>query len=220
MRAEEAYQRYLLELQANGTTDNIQSNESRFVVNYNKAQNRLIEWFIERKDNSDNRYIQLLKKLDVPLSKVLSEDNKEVFSLKDDYFDFINLNAFASKGDCHKQEFFLTEIKPENLNSLLLDDNTRPSFKYRESFYIINSDNITLYTDNFTFEEAKLSYYRYPKQVGLENPDNPESKLIDLELEFDDKVINRIITLATSIHSLNANDQKYQALKQEALLKT
>lgn len=220
MTTREAYERYILELQANGTTDNIQSNRERFAVNYNKAQNRLVEWLIERRDNADNRYVQLLKKIDVPLSKISTEDNKEIFGLKEDHFDFINLNAYGKKGNCTNQEFFLTEIKGENLNSLLSDANTRPSFKYRESFYLINSDSITLFTDNFTFEKAQISYYRYPRQVRVENPDNPESQLENIELEFDDKVINRIITLAASVHSMNANDQKFQALKQEALTKT
>lgn len=219
MTTNEAYERYLLELQANGTTDNIQSNRARFAVNYNKAQNRLVEWFIERRDNSDNRYIQLLKKVDVPLTRIATKENKEIYGLEEDYFDFINLNAYGGRGNCKKQEFFLTEIKLENLNSYLNDDNTRPSFKYRESLFSIDSNNITLFVEDFTFQTVLLSYYRYPKQITLEDPDDPESSLTDLDLEFDDKVINRIISLAASIHSLNANDEKFQALKQEALTK-
>ena len=219
MTTNEAYEKYLIELQANGTTDNIQSTKGRFVVNYNKAQNRLVEWFIERKSNDDNRYIQKLKKLDVPLIKKVSEGNKDIFLLKDDYFDFINLNAFASKDRCKNQEFFVKEIKPENLNNLLLDFNTKPSFKYRESFYTINSDSITLFKDDFEFSEVLLSYYRYPQQVQLKNKENPESELIESDLEFDDKFVDRVISLAASLHSLNSNDPKFQALKQQALQK-
>lgn len=63
MTTNEAYQKYIIELQANGTTDNIQSTRSRFVVNYNKAQNKVIEWLIERKNEDDNRYLQSIKKL-------------------------------------------------------------------------------------------------------------------------------------------------------------
>ena len=78
---------------------------------------------------------------------------------------------------------------------------------------------INLYKDDFEFSSGLLTYYRYPKQISLENPDFPDSSLNDEELEFDDKLTNRIITLAASGQSLNANDQKYQALKQEVLSK-
>ena len=219
MTTNEAYQKYIIELQANGTTDNIQSTRSRFVVNYNKAQNKVIEWLIERKNEDDNRYLQSIKKIDSKLEKNQTSEDKDTFLLKSDYFDFINLNAFATSGKCRNQRFFLKEVKSENLNNLLDDYNTKPSFKYSESFFIISDNLITLFKEDFTFDTAYLSYYRYPKQIKLENLENPDSELVDEILEFDDKLIDRIITLAASEHSLNANDPKYAALKQQVLQK-
>ena len=219
MLSNEAYQKYLIELQANGTTDNIQSNRGRFVVNFNRAQLKVIEWLIERNNEDDNRYLQKIKKIDTSLTKSKTSKNKEYFNLKEDYFDFIDINAYGSKNKCKNQLFDVEEVKADNLNVLLTDEFSKPSFKYRESFYLIGEGDIILFKDDFTFDTVLLSYYRYPRQLELESPDNPESQLKETELEFDDKLSNRIITLASAIHSLNANDQKYQALKQEVYSK-
>ena len=219
MTTNEAYQKYLIELQANGTTDNIQTNKSRFVINYNKTQNRIVEWLIERKNEDDNRYLQKIKVIDKPLDKATDNTLEDNFNLPKNYFDFIDVRAYADKDDCKEQLFFVWEFKGENLNTILDDENSKPSFKYRESFYILSEDNIKFFKDDFTFNKAILAYYKYPLQISLINPEFPDSSLEDVELEFDDKLTNRIITLAASDQSLNSNDQKYQALKQEVLSK-
>lgn len=219
MTTNEAYQKYLIELQANGTTDNTQTNKSRFVINYNKTQNRVVEWLIERKNEDDNRYLQKVKLIDEPLKKGTSTNTFDSFSLSSDYFDFIDIRTFADKDACKDQPFFVTEFKGENLNVFLADEDSKPSFKFRESFYILSKDTIVLFKDDFSFSKALLSYYRYPSQISLVNPTFPDSQLNNIELEFDDKLTNRIITLAASDQSLNSNDQKYQALKQEVLSK-
>lgn len=220
MRSNEAYERYLIELEANGTTDSIQSTKGRFIVNYNKSLDRIVEYYIEKKFEDDNRYIQKLKIIDKPISKTKNTSNKDIFLLPKNYFDFIDLNCYASTDKCKDQLFFAKEIKAENINSYLTDEFTKPSFKYRESFYIINEDSITLYKDSdFNFSKLLLSYYRYPQHLKLVDSENPESQIEDVEIEFDDKFINRVITLAAAIHSLNIDDPKYQNLIQQALTK-
>ena len=219
MTTNEGYQKYLVYLQANGTTDNVQTTKSRFVLNFNTYQNRVQEWLIERKNEDDNRYLQKVKVLNSPLSKTNSTESEDNFDLPKDYFDFIDIRAFGSKELCKDQPFFVEEIKGENLNTKLADEFSKPSFKFRESFYILSENKVSLFKDDFDFTKAILSYYRYPKQISLENPDFPDSQLNDIELEFDDKLTDRIIMLAASGQSLNANDPKYQALKQEVLSK-
>lgn len=220
MTADEAYQRYLLELQANGVTDNIQTTKSKFVINFNKAQNRAIEFLIERKNEDDNRYLQKIKILNKSLYLDERTEKEDKFTLPEDFFDHIDVLAYATKGDCINQEFFVYEIKGENLNTLLNDEFSKPSWKFRESFYILGEDKVTLIkSKDFKFTKATLSYYRYPQQLSLKSPDFPDSPLLNTTLEFDDKLSNRIITLAAADQSLNANDSKYKALKQEVLSK-
>jgi hypothetical protein len=219
MTTNEAYQRYLIELQANGITDNLQTTKSRFVINYNKAQNRVIEWLIERKNEDDNRYLQKIKVPNYLLNKIGSTEQENIFGLPKDYFEFMDVRAFGSKGSCKDQEFFTEEEKGENIDVRMADIFANPSFKYRESFYIIASDGIHFFKKNFEFTKVILTYYRYPIQASLQDPNFPDSLLNDVELEFDDKLTNRIITLAAADQSLNAGDPKYQALKQEVLSK-
>lgn len=219
MTFNEAYERYLLELQSNGITDKIDSNKQKFSVDYNESIDRLVEYFIEKKIDDDNRYIQKLKIIDKEVVDRKSKGNKDIFKLPKDYFDFISLNPFASKDSCNNQLFKVDEIKPENLNNYLTDEFTKPSFKYRESFYILNEDSITLFKEDFSFTRILLSYYRYPQHIELINKENPESDFVSGEIEFDDKFTNRVITLAAAKHSLNTDDPKFQTLIQQAVSK-
>ena len=137
MTTNEAYEKYLIELQANGTTDNIQTTKGRFVVNFNKFQNRVIEWLIERKNEDDNRYLQKIRILNHPLTKAESTAKLDKFDLPKDYFDFIDVVCYGDQGECKGQLFTVEEEKGENINLLLEDEFSKPSFKFRESFYII-----------------------------------------------------------------------------------
>lgn len=218
MTADQIEQSILIQLQANGTTDKIQTSKGRIAVTYNRVQNQIIEFLIDKSDD-DNRYLQKVKELNKELVKEKLQSTLDIFSIPKDYFDFLNIEAFASQGNCSNQRLSLDEIKGGNINALLTDEFSKPSFKFRESFYIIAKDKVNIYKDNFTIDKAYMDYYRYPKQMTLQNPSNPESKFTEGELEFDDKLTNKIITLTSSALMLNGNDPKYQALKQEILQK-
>jgi hypothetical protein len=64
-----------------------------------------------------------------------------------------------------------------------------------------------------------MSYYRYPVQIGLKDPDNPESDFNSNNPEFDDKFVNRVIALCASAFYLNSDDQKFQIEKANAAQK-
>jgi hypothetical protein len=219
MNFEESYQKYLILSESNGTTDKLATDKSRYAVKYNVAQNKIIEWFIENNSTDENRYLQSIK---IPYKKLELSETKDDFTsflIPKNYFEFIDLKVLASKNSCLKQLFRTREIKGENVGPYSLDSNLNPSFKYRETFYTIAANAVQVYKEDFTIDSAEMSYYRYPKQVELERPDNPESKLKDEQLEFDDKLINRIIFMTVALQSLSADDPKYQAFKQETVQK-
>ena len=218
MTAEKIEQSILIQLQANGTTDKIQTNRGRIAVTYNRIQNQIIEFLIDKSDD-DNRYLQKIKELNKELTKSSTGDKIDIFNNPEDYFDFINIEAFASKDKCTNQRLNLDEIKGGNKNSLLTDEFSKPSFKFRESLYILAKDKINFYKEDFTIDKAYMDYYRYPIQMTLSSPDNPESTFTAGEMEFDDKLTNKIITLTSAALMLNGNDPKYQALKQEIFQK-
>lgn len=218
MNFEESYQKYLVLAESNGTTDKLSTDKSRFAVKYNISQNKIVEWFIENNSTDENRYLQSIKKPYEKLNLLKSEKDYTSFNIPDTYFEFIDLKIKGEKGNCSDQLFRAREVKGENVSNLLVDQFSKPSFKYRETFYTIEDNAVQAYKDGFEVE-AEMSYYRYPKQVELEDPDNPESAFKDEQLEFDDKLINRIIFMTVALHQLSSDDPKYQAFKQETIQK-
>jgi len=219
MNFEESYQKYLILAEANGTTDKLSTNKGRFAVKYNIAQNKVVEWLIESNSTDENRYLQTLKEPYETLSQSGTKTDFTSFSIPESYFDFIDLIVFGSNDNCSNQKFRAREVKGPNVSNLLIDEYSKPSFKFRETFYTISKDAVQVFKTDFNIESTSMSYYRYPKQVELINPDNPESQFKEEQLDFDDKLINRIIFATVALHELSSDDPKYQAFKQETIQK-
>ena len=220
MTANRAYQKYLLKTQENGTNDNLAVSRDRFVALFNEAQNKYVEWHLDKRNSDERRNIQFLLEIDKEVTNSTLNQNHYDFSLPEDYFDFSNAYCLASKGDCSNQRINIKELKDENLNELLRDEFYRPSFEYRESLYQIVGDKLIIYTDDFNITKLLLSYYRYPQQLRLENPNNPESRIDDnYSPEFDDKVVDRIISIAAGDYDLDSNNPRVQLQKQRVVSK-
>lgn len=214
------YNSTIIKLNENATTDKISLDKGRFCVLANNATNRLIEFFIEKKFEDDIRYIQKISVQDVSIPFLKKHKDFTEFSLPKDYFDFSNLFVNATKDKCSNKLIDCFEIKGDDRNNILRDSNNCPSFKHRETPFQIASDKLIIYTsDDFTIDRAVLSYYRYPIQIGLIDPENPESDFNSNNPEFDDKFMNRVIDLLASEFLLNMDDPKFQAEKQNALTK-
>lgn len=219
MNFEESYEKYLVLAESNGTTDKLSTDKGRFAIKYNIAQNKVIEWFIENNSTDENRYLQSIKEPNTGLNLSETTEDYSSFDIPKNYFDFIDLKVSGSKEACLNQPFKVREVKGENVSNLLVDPFSDPSFKYRETFYTIAKNAVQVYKKEFKIDSVNMSYYRYPIQVELENPDNPESNFKDSQLEFDDKLINRIIFMTVALHELSSDDPKYQAFKQETIQK-
>ena len=218
MNFEESYQKYLILAESNGTTDKLSTNKGRFAVKYNIAQNKVIEWLIESNSTDENRYLQTLKQPYEQLSQSNEKIDYTSFKIPESYFDFIDLKVFGSKGKCKDQLFRSREVKGSNVSNLLVEDLSKPSFKFRETFFTLAKNEVQVFKSDFEVS-SQMSYYRYPVQVELERPDNPESQFKNNQLDFDDKLINRIIFMTVALHELSSDDPKYQAFKQETIQK-
>lgn len=219
MNFEESYQKYLILAESNGTTDKLSTDKGRYAVKYNISQNKVIEWLIENNSTDENRYLQSIKEPYEKLTLLDTKTDYTSFSIPKTYFDFIDLRVFGDSGKCYNQIFRAREVKGENVSNLLVDEFSSPSFKFRETFYTIAKDAVQVFKKGFNIGSTEMSYYRYPIQIELENPDNPESQFKDKQLDFDDKLINRIILSTVALHELSADDPKYQAFKQETIQK-
>lgn len=220
MTTQEAYNSTIIKLNENATTDKISLDKGRFCVLYNNVQNRLIEVFLERKFEDDIRYIQKILVKDLQISSSNTFNDFTEFLLPKNYFDFSNLSITATKGECKEKKIDCFETKSDDTNSILRDVYNNPSFKHRETPFNLASDKIIIYTaDDFTIDSAYFSYYRYPQQIGLVNPEDPESDFNKNNPEFDDKFVNRVINLCAGEFLENIDDPKFQIEKQNAITK-
>ena len=211
MKASEAYEKYITKSEKNSVNDGLSTDKGRFVLLYNEYQNRFVEYIYEKKNEDDIRYIQKLLVEPQPLQYKTKNKNYYSFELPEDYFDFSNVYSKASKGNCVNKSLDLFEIKDSSRNIILSDEFTSPSFEYRESPFIISDDEIKVFITDFQIDSVILSYYRYPKQIKLSNPNNPESPLDDsYDLDFDDKVIDRIISATVGGFDINNNSERWQ----------
>ena len=220
VQTELAYDKFQIKFNENFENSKVSVDRGRFVLIMNEAQNKFIENILDRKSNDEIRYLQKILVKDLKITRTATRENADYFKLPDNYFDFSSAYSKASTKSCNNQKIFLYEIKDDNAVQVLQDEYQKPSFFAREAPFIFSSDNFVIYKDNFVNEELYLSYYRYPQQIRLLDPENPES-LFDpnYNLEFDEKTVDRIISMAVAEMKINDENQSFQINKQQAINK-
>jgi len=208
---QEAYERYLIKVEKNSTNDGISTEKGRFVILFNESQNKFEELHLQNRGIDDVRYIQKFLILDKKLSDSSLTFDHFDFKLPKDYLDLADARAEATQKEC-KDYISLFEVRTENLTTTLQNEDNKPSFKWRESFYTINSDKISIYTDReFIVNSVYLDYYRYPQQIALVDPFDPESEFNEtLEIEWDDKSLDRIISMCAGEFDINEGNPRFQ----------
>lgn len=206
---EEIKERYRIKAEKNGTNDNITTDNYRFCLNFNESQNKFTTLSLQNRGVDDIRYIQHLLVLDKKIKPEDTSKNKVNFPLPENYFDLSSARANAQSGNC-QDIIDLFEIQTENLNEVLFNEFLKPSFDWREAPYTINSDKLSVYVDNFNLDSLLLNYYRYPNQIRLEDVEDPESDFAPIEIEWDDKSLDDIISIMVANLDMNENNPRYQ----------
>lgn len=213
METYKLYEKLMLKLDATGS-QNIAVDNSRAVIALNEAQNRMVEFFLSTKQDDNLRYIQKLLKSQ-EIERTSEEKLTNNFSLPDDYFDFSSIVGYGSTEKCKGKKFHLYEIKNQNKDEILNDEFNKPSFLYRESPYYISEDSVKIFVDDFKMDKVILDYYRYPVQLRLIDEDNPESDFDEgFQIEFDDKLIDRIVSETVFLIQVNNKESEFQVNSQ------
>lgn len=203
---EQAYEKYLLKTEKNATNDGIATNRERFCLLFNESQNKYLAVMLQQRGVDDIRRVQKFLVLD---KKILSESKNSDhydFKLPEKYFDLADVRAKAEKGKC-SDTISLFEIQIENLNEIIQDEYNKPSFEWRETFYTINSDYLSVYVDNFKISEILLNYYRYPNQI--ESTD--ESTFNEnITIEWDEQTLDIVLSITAGESDLNQNNPRFQ----------
>ena len=105
------------------------------------------------------------------------------------YMFYVDSYIIATKGRCKDRMIWINKdlAKHGDLQFLLNNENYKPSFEYQETFNLLSSDEISIFTDG-TFSPTKLylSYLRYPEYIDKEGYvkfDGTDSIDNDCELE-------------------------------------
>ncbi len=221
MTTEQAYLKFQIKVNENFETSKIAVDRGRFVILLNESMNKMMENIIDRKKDDEIRYIQKVLVKDFKIQKKSSTETADYFPLPSNYFDFSSAYTKATKNNCKNQRIDLFEIKDDNSTENFQDEFNDPSFIARETLFTFSEDNLIVFKKDFTNTELLLSYYRYPVQVKLTDPENPESEFdVHFNPEFDDKFMDRIVSMAASEYEINNENPKYQINKQQAINKT
>lgn len=208
MKIEVAYLNFLNLVDRNATNNNISVDKSRFVSLFNTIQIKYVEWILEHRNTDRVRYISNLLILDQQLQNKEVVGNHVNFKLPLDFFNLSNLQVFGSKDKCKNKKLYTFEVKPEDTEELFRDVNMRPSFEYREVFYFLSGTNkISIFKDDFTIDNALLTYYRYPRKVDIEGWTNEDGNTTqNIDPEFDDKSVGFILESMAKAYSANNSD--------------
>jgi len=196
MKVEEVYIRFVDIVNRNMTNNNVNVDKIRFIFLFNSASIKYLSWILEKRNEDDIRQVApfLIPDSQLKVSEKLNYFDK--FNLPKDYFDFANVSVFASSGSCLNQKLLTFEAKSENTEELLADENNKPSFEYRETFYFTASDKLVVYKDNFTIDSVSLAYYRYPKKVDIEGYFKEDGVAsVSVDPEFSDRAIEKILLI-------------------------
>lgn len=207
MTIEEAYLAFVNKVEQNIINDGMSADRDRFIILFNAAQIKYVEWVLEKRNTDDIKSIQKLLVLDKHLEQGRETRNFVSFTLPKDYLEFVNVDAVASKGKCGNRNMKLWDAKTANIEEILHDEFNKPSFEYEETFYTIASDKVNIYKSDFTLNEARLSYYRYPVKVDMEGYIRADESISsNIDPEFDDRVVNKIITICAKDFSINSRE--------------
>lgn len=206
-------------LEKNLTNNNLYIDEARFVNHFNFVKNKIQNYYLNKRDGDDIRFMSpyLVKKDN--LLQVEEENNYQTFSLPDDYFDFSNIEIKASKGSCKNEILLANEVKSENIHLYLNDENTKPSFLYRETFYHFSEKGVTIYKDNFKISKVCIDYYKTIGDVdiaGYIKEDGTPS--VDKDTDIPDNLIPIFVNAIVKVFSQSQGDlTNYQISNNELI---
>lgn len=141
--------------------------------------------------------------------------------LPDNYLYFKRVNADSVSECCPNRPMRVHLEEDADVDELLADELSKPSMMWGETFCVLKSNRIRVFTNGeFAINNAKLSYYRKPVDIEILDCVNPVDDTVytaDVECEFKDDIAELIIDetvaiLAGDIELFN----NYQRSKQQA----
>lgn len=121
--------------------------------------------------------------------KDLNQWVAKIHTLEPKYMFYVDSYILADKGRCKDRKIWINRdlAKHGDLQFILNNEHYRPSFEYQETFNLLASDEISIFTDGtFTPKNIQIMYMRYPQYINKEGYimlDGNPSINTDCELE-------------------------------------
>lgn len=152
---------------------------------------------LQRLVENYNDHPLILTQSDTRLNKWICS----VESLTPKYMLYVDSYLIADKGDCTNRVVYVDNdlTKHTDVTVLLQNSNYIPSFEYQETFNMVASDEIGIFTDgSFTPKTLYLSYIRYPQYIDYEGYvkfDGSDSVTSDCELQeyLEDELLDIVV---------------------------
>lgn len=120
---------------------------------------------------------------------LLNQWKANINDLDPKYMFYVDSYILANKGKCKNRKIWINKdlAKHGDVALLLNNDHYKPSFEYQETFNLLATDEISIFTDGtFTPTYIFVSYMRYPTYIdkeGYTKFDGTSSTNQDCELE-------------------------------------
>ncbi len=130
-----------------------------------------------------------------------------------DYLYFKRLTPLVSKGNCKRRRIKSYLREEANVDVLLSDWDSQPSFDFEETFHTLLGNKARIYHNgDFRVEEALLSYYQVPKFIKFSR-NRPQP------LQFKDDVNELMIDEGIKIMSSDIESINQKTLSDERIEK-
>jgi hypothetical protein len=160
----------------------------------------------------------LLTDLSLPFTKEDLYDSTP--SLPENYFEWKRLSVDAKDECCDDLRRMVVYLAEQaNVDQLLRDKNKQPSFPWGETFCTLQNNTVRVYTNNnFTVDDATLTYYRQPRHIEIAGCTDPYTQVlstVDVECEFKDDIVELFIDEASKILAGDIESFNQQQIAQQ-----
>lgn len=214
MTVAECYQYVQLRLNKISTNSNDNIPIFAFVSAFNTQQ---MLWAEDRFKINENNIVRidelnhLLKSVDKPLVSIGGTNRYLEFELPQDYFHY---STSTSLTPCELRNHL---VKEGNINTLLLDENWKPSLEWGETIATIVGKKLRVYIDGFTVSGVNLTYYRFPKDINMASGFNDvnNNTTIDVDPELIGASLIEVLNMTCELLAGDTQDQWNQQISSQ-----
>lgn len=144
-------------------------------------------------------------------NKELNQWSSSLETLSPKYMFYVDSYILADKGECKNRKIWINRdlAKHGDLQFILNNDNYKPSFEYQETFNLLSSDEISIFTDGtFSPKDIYISYMRYPiyiDKTGYIKFDGENS--IDTNCELEEYLEDELLDLTVQNLAMYTENQ-------------